>query len=206
MQVKEFGTQFPNIRIVSKKRTIEEIKPALQLGHTLYGENQVQEAESKWPELRKLYPNIHLSLIGHLQSNKVKQALEIFDSIDSLDSEKLANSIAKNINEKSLTKDFLIQINIGEEEQKHGISPSETKGFIDYCRNHLKLPLKGLMCILPKDELPAPYFALMKKIAKENNINYLSMGMSSDYHNAVKFGTNELRIGSAIFNQTEEKK
>ena len=157
-------------------------------------------------ELKLQFPDIKLHFIGHLQSKKVKKALELFDVIETLDSEKLAMIIHKNLSlldNKNI--DFYAQVNIGEETQKHGINPRETKEFIAYCNNDLKLGIKGLMCIPPKDENPSLYFAYLKKIANECNINYLSQGMSNDFEEAIKISSNEIRIGNALFSEKNNK-
>ena len=193
----------PKLLLVSKRQNIEKIKEAISIGQVNFSENQVQEAESKWLEIIKENPKIKLHLIGHLQSNKVKNALQLFHCISSIDSEKLAKKIKDNLSSESTTKEFLIQINIGEEKQKNGILPKEASGFINYFRDDLKLPLKGLMCIPPQEKLATPYFIFLKKIARENNIDYLSMGMSSDFKDAIRAGTNEIRIGTKIFEKRE---
>ncbi len=200
-QAKKWQRNEPVLVAVSKKQPIEKILVALEAGHLIFAENQVQEAISKWPNLKQEYPKAKLHFIGHLQSNKIKTSLKFFDVIESIDSEKLAKNIArvffaeKNI----LTKEFLIQINIGEEKQKYGILPAEADDFIDFAKNQLKLPIKGLMCIPPLNESASLYFAFLKKIAQRNNLNSLSMGMSSDYQEAITIGTNYVRVGTAIF-------
>lgn len=201
LQAKEWKSITPQVLAVSKKQDISLIREALKLGHKLFGENIIQEAQNKWPQLKTEYPDIKLHLIGHLQSNKVNDALDLFDVIETIDSEKLAKLIAKNYFAKKLKTEFLIQINIGAETQKYGIDVAEADDFINFFKYELKLPLKGIMCIPPQDENPSPYFAFMCKIAEKNQINYISQGMSSDYIQAVQIGTNEIRIGSALFGQ-----
>jgi pyridoxal phosphate enzyme (YggS family) len=188
----------PLLVAVSKNRNILDITSAISYGHKRFAENKLQEAQKKWIDIKKNYPNTILHLVGHLQSNKVKDALELFDIIESIDREKIAMAITKHIQPKT-KKEFLIQINIGEESQKHGILPNQADEFIQFCKNKLKLPIKGLMCIPPIDENPSLFFAYMKKIADKNNLSYLSMGMSKDYDKAIAIGTNEVRIGRAIF-------
>ncbi len=195
----------PKLIAVSKRQELSKIEAALEAGQRIFGENQVQEASQKWPELKKIYSNIELHLIGHLQSNKIKDALNLFEVISTVDSEKLARKIAAQFNTASITKSFLIQINIGEEEQKYGINPNEAVTFIKYCQHDLKLPIKGIMCLPPQHEAAAPYFAYMHKIAQQANLNYISQGMSGDYLDAIKVGTNEVRIGSAIFGKRLNK-
>jgi len=198
-QAKEWQSPTPKLVAVSKRQELERVIAALEAGYKIFGENLVQEAQRKWPELKTKYQDIKLHLIGHLQRNKVKDALSLFEVIETIDSERLANEIKKHWSPESVTKEFLIQINIGEEDQKSGILPKDAANFIKYFRDELKLPLKGLMCIPPANENPSPYFAFMHKIAKENNLNYISQGMSGDYLEAIQVGTNQLRIGTAIF-------
>lgn len=199
LQAKEWHTIKPELLAVSKRQDLELIKLALKAGHRAFGENMVQEAAKKWPQLKLEFPEVKLHLIGHLQSNKIKEALKIFDVIETIDSEKLAKLIAKNYHNNNYKTEFLIQINIGAEKQKYGIAIAEADDFINFFRNELKLPLKGLMCIPPYQENAALYFAYMHKIARKNNINYISQGMSSDFMQAIAIGTNEIRIGSALF-------
>lgn len=188
---------------VSKKQPVGKILDLINAGHLYFAENQIKEAKEKWPNILKNNQKLKLHFIGHLQRNKAKDALKLFDVIETIDNEKLALEITKHLNESCKTKEMLIQINIGKEEQKYGIEPEIAKDFINFTRNDLKLPIKGLMCIPPKDENPAPFFAFMKKIAKENNLHYLSQGMSNDYKEAIKIGTNQVRIGTNIFGLRE---
>jgi len=188
---------------VSKKQPVNKILDLINAGHLYFAENQIKEAKEKWPNILKENKKIKLHFIGHLQRNKTKEALKLFDMIETIDNEKLALEITKHLNESCKTKEMLIQINIGKEEQKYGIEPKVAKDFINFTKNDLKLPIKGLMCIPPKDENPAPFFAFMKKIAKENNLHYLSQGMSNDYKEAIKIGTNQVRIGTSIFGLRE---
>ena len=195
-----------NLVAVSKTHGIDTVRTALETGHRIFGENKVQEAASKFPELRKEFPDIELHLIGPLQTNKVKEALQIFDVIETLDREKLALEIKKQLatNDHPLTTRFFIQVNIGEEPQKAGIAPKQTEEFFRFCTQDLKLPVTGLMCIPPVDEPAFMFFALLKKIANQL-LNHsttqlkLSMGMSSDYVEALEMGADYVRIGSAIF-------
>lgn len=188
---------------VSKKQPVNKILDLINAGHLYFAENQIKEAKEKWPNILEENKKIKLHFIGHLQRNKTKEALKLFDMIETIDNEKLALEITKHLNESCKTKEMLIQINIGKEEQKYGIEPEIAKDFINFTKNDLKLPIKGLMCIPPKDENPAPFFAFMKKIAKENNLHYLSQGMSNDYKEAIKIGTNQVRIGTNIFGLRE---
>ena len=193
------SSRCPKLIAVSKKQEDHKIELALKSGQKFFGENRVQEAEQRWQKRIKKFKDIELRLIGPLQTNKVKQALSLFDIIETIDREKLAKEIANNFNNQSKTKYFYIQINTGSEIQKSGLIPSEADAFIGYCRKDLKLPIIGLMCIPPQEEEPAMHFALLKKIADRNNLTELSMGMSNDFEEAIKFGATSLRIGSLFF-------
>lgn len=184
---------------VSKTHGPEKIEPLLQCGHRIFGENRVQEADQKWPDLKEKYPDTELHLIGPLQSNKTRRALELFDVIETVDRPKLAKALARIMEEEGLRRDCYIQINTGEEPQKAGILPRDADAFIDQCVNDLKLPVIGLMCIPPVEEEAAFHFALLREIAKRNGLSQLSMGMSSDYQMALRFGATSVRVGSAIF-------
>jgi PLP dependent protein len=184
---------------VSKTKPADQIRTVLTEGQRLFGENRVQEAEAKWPELRLEFPDVKVHLIGPLQTNKVKQAVALFDAIETVDRPKLARALATEMQRSERYLDCLVQINIGEEDQKAGIAPGEADAFIALCRDELKLPIKGLMCIPPADEEPAPYFALLAKIAARNELAEISMGMSSDFEIAIQFGATMVRIGTAIF-------
>ena len=189
----------PKLVAVSKKQNEEKVIESLEAGQKCFGENRVQEAQQRWALKTQQYKNLEIRLIGPLQTNKVKQALNLFDVIETIDREKLANEIANKFNENVKTKSFYIQINTGSEIQKSGIEPLHSDNFIKYCKEDLRLPLVGLMCIPPLNEEPAMHFALLKKIAERNNLKELSMGMSSDFKEAIKFGATSVRIGSAIF-------
>ena len=188
--------------IVTKTRSQEDINQLIKMGYSDFAENRVQEAQEKFIDI---LPNkdIKLNLIGPLQSNKVKQALKLFNIIETIDREKLAREISNNLNNQSKTKNFYIQINTGSENQKSGLTPSEADHFIEYCTKDLKLPIIGLMCIPPQDEESSMHFAFLKKIAKRNNLTELSMGMSNDFEEAIKFGTTSVRIGSLFFGARE---
>ncbi len=195
-----------NLVAVSKMQNQESITEAIEAGCMIFGENYLKEAEEKWLKLKILHPKIRLHFIGHLQSNKTKEALELFDVIETLDSEKLAIKIKNEIlklqdqsQNKFKSPEIFIQVNIGEEESKSGINPAEAKEFINFAKNDCNLNITGLMTIPPQDEAPAPYFALLAKIAKENNLTNLSMGMSADYEYAIALGANYIRLGTAIF-------
>jgi pyridoxal phosphate enzyme (YggS family) len=189
----------PNLIVVTKNRSFETILPIIKSGHLHFGENKVQETKEKWTPFLSNYKDIRLHLIGKLQSNKAKEAFLLFDFIHTLDSEKLA----KKFSELELNSDkkikYFIQINIGNEVQKNGIDQSIAKEFINFCTNDLKLNIIGLMCIPPNNVDPHPFFEKMQQLKSDNNLNELSMGMSSDYKEAADFGSSYLRIGSAIF-------
>ena len=189
----------PALICVSKTHEAIEIIPVLDSGHRVFGENRVQEAVSKWPDLRARFPDIELHLIGPLQTNKVSVALQTFDVIETVDREKLARALAKEMEKTKKHIPVFIQVNTGEEEQKAGIIPADADAFIAYCRDELKLNVTGLMCIPPVDDVPEVHFALLGKIAKRNNIKNLSMGMSGDYETAIHFGATHVRVGTAIF-------
>lgn len=184
---------------VSKFHGTDRIVPALAAGQRIFGENRVQEAADKWPSLREGYDDIKLHLIGPLQSNKVRQAVSLFDAIETIDRPKLARRIADAIEAQGCAPELFIQINIGEEPQKAGIAPREADAFISRCRDEFGLTIAGLMCIPPQGEAPAPYFMLLEKIAKRNGLAKLSMGMSEDFETAIAFGATHIRVGTAIF-------
>lgn len=187
---------------VSKVQPLERVTAVLDQGHRLFGENRVQEAAGKWPELRDQYGDIDVHLIGPLQSNKVRQAMELFQAIHSVDRPKLANTIARLAQETGKCPDVFLQINTGEEPQKAGVLPADADGFVAECRA-LDLPVQGLMCIPPVDEEPSLHFALLAKLAARNGLTGLSMGMSSDFESAIALGATHVRIGSAIFGERE---
>ena len=193
----------PNLVAVSKKQNDDKVIEALEAGQKYFGENRVQEAKERWALKLQQYKNLEIRLIGPLQTNKVKQALNLFDVIETIDREKLANEIANKFNENVKTKSFYIEINTGSEIQKSGIEPLQSDNFIKYCKEDLRLPVVGLMCIPPLNEEPAMHFALLKKIADRNNLKELSMGMSNDFKEAIKFGATSVRVGSAIFGNRE---
>ena len=186
---------------ISKVHGEERILPALEAGHRIFGENRVQEAAAKWPVLKHRFPDIELHLVGPLQTNKVKQALDLFDVIETLDRPKLARSLATEMARRDRPTPCYIQINTGEEAQKAGVMPSEAEAFIALCRDQLALPVVGLMCIPPIDEEPALHFALLAEIAKRHGIECLSMGMSADFETAVALGASHVRIGTSIFGE-----
>ena len=186
---------------VTKTHEADAIRPVLDAGHRVFGENRVQEAMGKWPALRAAYRDIELHLIGPLQSNKTREAVEAFDAIHSLDRPKLAHALKAELEKSNKSPTLFIQVNTGEEPQKAGIAPQDTAAFIALCRDELRLPVKGLMCIPPNNENPAPHFALLQKLARENGLPLLSMGMSGDFESDIKFGATHVRVGSAIFGE-----
>ncbi len=179
---------------VSKTFPAEVVERALAAGQRHFGENRVQEAQAKWPALKAKYPDVVLHLIGGLQTNKVKEALALFDVIHTVDRPRLAEAIARH----DASRPCFVQVNTGEEEQKGGVMPLETDAFVADCRR-LGLDLRGLMCIPPADDPPAPHFALLRKFARRNGLAGLSMGMSGDYECAAEMGATHIRVGSAIF-------
>jgi len=197
----QLNTNFNNVKIiaVTKSFNLEKINPLLRIGHLDFGENRVQEAISKWSSILKTNSDINLHLLGHLQSNKVSEAVSLFNFVHSLDSEKLAikfKEAESNINRKLR---YFIQVNIGEEAQKHGIPISEVANFLNFCRNEAHLNVIGLMCIPPISASSSNYFSQLKELSILNKLSELSMGMSNDYMEAVKCGATFIRVGSAIF-------
>ncbi|MHA3979920.1 YggS family pyridoxal phosphate-dependent enzyme [Halovulum sp. GXIMD14794] len=185
---------------VSKKQPEDRIRAMLEQGHRLYGENRVQEAAGRWPDYREQFEGVEVHLIGPLQTNKVKQAMDLFEAIHSLDREKLARKIADEAQARGTCPDLFIEVNTGEEEQKAGVLPAEVDGFVAACRAK-DLPVRGLMCIPPIDEEPALHFALLAKFAARNGLDGLSMGMSADFESAIALGATHIRVGSAIFGE-----
>ena len=188
---------------VSKVQPVEKIEAALIEGHRLFGENRVQEAALKWPALRKKYPDTQLHLIGPLQTNKVKDAITLFDVIETLDRLNLAEEIKKQSFKNGSDITCYVQVNTGEEQQKAGIFPAEAEEFVRYCQETVGLNIKGLMCIPPVNEEPALHFSLLGEIAGRLNLPILSMGMSDDFETAIAFGATHVRIGSSIFGRRE---
>ena len=185
---------------VSKVQPNERVEAVLEEGHRVFGENRVQEAAGKWPEFREKFSDVDLHLIGPLQTNKARQAMELVNAIHSVDRPKLATTLARLAQELGHCPELFVQVNTGEEEQKAGILPKDSDGFIQECRA-LDLPIKGLMCIPPVDEEPSLHFALLAKIAERNGLSGLSMGMSGDFESAIALGATHVRVGSAIFGE-----
>jgi pyridoxal phosphate enzyme (YggS family) len=185
--------------VVSKTHPAASVRQALITGHRAFGENRVQEAQAKYPELREEFPDLALHLIGPLQTNKVRDAVASFDVIESVDRLRLAQALAREIEHSGRRPPCLIEVNTGEEPQKAGVMPADADGFILECRERLELPIIGLMCVPPLDEEAAPHFALLREIARRNDLRVLSMGMSADFEKAIRFGATHVRVGTAIF-------
>jgi pyridoxal phosphate enzyme (YggS family) len=190
----------PATRLVAVSKTVDEagVRVALNAGQRLFGENRVQEAQGKFPQLKQAYPDLELHLIGPLQTNKVKDAFGLFDCIQTLDREKLADAFAAARDKSGHCPRLLVQVNTGEEPQKAGVMPKETAALIAKARA-LDLPVTGLMCIPPADQEASPHFGFLSKLARDNGLSELSMGMSGDFEMAIRFGATLVRVGSAIF-------
>jgi pyridoxal phosphate enzyme (YggS family) len=184
---------------VSKTHGADRVRELLEVGHRVFGENRVQEAEGKFPELKAVWPDLELHLIGPLQTNKARDAVALFDVIQSVDRDRLAAALAKEMERLGRRPACYIQVNTGEEPQKTGLLPKDVDAFVALCRDQYKLPVVGLMCIPPVDEEPALHFALLAKMAARNGLAKLSMGMSADYETAVRMGATHVRVGSALF-------
>ena len=189
-----------NLVAVSKKQPLERVQAMLDCGHRLFGENRVQEAIARWQDLRPQYNDLCLHLIGPLQTNKVKEAIALFDVIETVDRPKLAKALATEMKKQEKTIPLFIQVNTGEENQKSGVIPSQLEDLIKVC-NEERLDIRGLMCIPPNDEPPALHFAFLKKLADQHGFSDLSMGMSSDFDKAIPLGATYVRVGSRLFGQ-----
>lgn len=199
---KEAGRDAGSVTLiaVSKVQPLERVEAVLEQGHRIFGENRVQEAAGKWPAFKERFEGVELHLIGPLQTNKARQAMELFDAIHSVDRPKLARTLARLAQELGHCPELFIQINTGEEPQKAGVLPAEADDFVAECRA-LGLPVRGLMCIPPAEEEPSLHFALLAKIAARNGLEGLSMGMSGDFERAIALGATHVRVGSAIFGE-----
>lgn len=197
----EAGRKPDSISLVAVSKTFdaEHIRPTIDLGQRVFGENRVQEAQGKWPGLKTETPDLELHLIGPLQSNKAADAVALFDVVETVDREKIARALAEEAKRQGRSIRFYIQVNTGLEPQKAGIAPDDVPAFVALCRDELSMQVEGLMCIPPVDENPGPHFALLAKLADENGLQKLSMGMSGDFETAVGFGATSVRVGSAIF-------
>jgi hypothetical protein len=184
---------------VGKTHSAAAVREALLAGQRVFGENRVQEAQTKYPQLRAEFPDLALHLIGPLQTNKVRDALAICDVIESVDRPRLAEALAREMEHSGRRPPCLIEVNTGEEAQKAGIMPAEADRFIADCRDRLGLPIIGLMCVPPIDEEPSLHFALLREIARRHGLTVLSMGMSADFEKAIRFGATHVRVGTAIF-------
>jgi len=184
---------------VSKTHPAASVREALAAGHRVFGENRVQEAQAKYPALRDAYPDLVLHLIGPLQTNKVRDALALCDVIETIDRPRLAEALAREMERSGRRLPCLIEVNTGEEPQKSGIFPEAADDFIVECRDHLGLPIAGLMCVPPLEDEPALHFALLREIARRTGLGLLSMGMSADFEKAIRFGATHVRVGTAIF-------
>ena len=197
---KEFNKVIGSTEIiaVSKVQPNERVKAVLESGHRVFGENRIQEAQSKWPDFKNHYKDVELHIIGPLQTNKTRAAMELADSIHTVDRPKLSKYIARIAQEIGKCPELFVQVNTGEEEQKFGVFPKDTEAFVKECKG-MDLPIKGLMCIPPVYEEASLHFSLLKNIAENCGLKYLSMGMSADFEKAISFGATHIRIGSAIF-------
>ena len=185
--------------VVTKTRSEFEIISAINAGHLVFAENRVQEAQKKWPKIKQKFPEVRLHLIGPLQTNKISDALKVFDVIQTVDRPRVAIAIADEMAKKGKKMPCFIQVNIGDEPQKSGIETNKADKFINECRSDYGLEIKGLMCIPPKNDDPSPYFSFLKEIANRNSISLLSMGMSADYAKGIELGATHIRLGQAIF-------
>ena len=190
-----------DVKLIAVSKTFEApaILPVLEAGHRLFGENRVQEAKGKWPALKAQFPDVKLHLIGPLQSNKTKEAVELFDAIHSIDRPKIAHAVAEEMQRQGKQLSLFIQVNTGEEPQKAGALPKDASALVALCRDELELDVAGLMCIPPLEEEAAVHFAFLAKLAGELGLAGLSMGMSEDFETAIAFGATHVRVGSAIF-------
>jgi PLP dependent protein len=184
---------------VGKTHPAALVRAALAAGQRLFGENRVQEAEAKYPALREEFPDLTLHLIGPLQTNKVRDAVALFDMIETVDRPRLATALAVEMERSGRRRPCLVEVNTGEEPQKSGVLPAAADAFVGECRERLGLDVRGLMCVPPVDQSPAPHFALLREIARRTGLDLLSMGMSADFETAIRFGATHVRIGTAIF-------
>ncbi|MEH7879011.1 YggS family pyridoxal phosphate-dependent enzyme [Rhizobium laguerreae] len=198
---REAGRSAGSVQLVAVSKTFEAdaIRPAIEAGQRVFGENRVQESQGKWPALKAEYQDIELHLIGPLQSNKAADAVALFDVIETVDREKIARALAEEMRRQGKALRLYVQVNTGLEPQKAGIAPDDTPAFVALCRDELGLSIEGLMCIPPAEENPGPHFALLAKLALKCGVEKLSVGMSGDYGTAIAFGATSVRVGSAIF-------
>ncbi len=198
---KAAGRPARSVRLIAVSKTFEAeaIRPVLAAGQRVFGENRVQEAKGKWPPLGAEFADVELHLIGPLQSNKARDAVALFDAIHTIDRDKIAGAVAEEMRRQGRTLRLLVEVNTGGEAQKAGVAPGEVDTFVERCRDVHGLAIDGLMCIPPVDQVAAPHFALLAKIAGRLGLKSLSMGMSADYETAIAFGATDVRVGSAIF-------
>jgi PLP dependent protein len=199
------GREASSVTLVAVSKTFgpEAIAPVIAAGQRVFGENRVQEAKGKWPALKALHRDLELHLVGPLQTNKVGDAVALFDVIETIDRERLARAVAKEMERQQRRPRLFIRVNTGEEPQKAGVRLTEADDLVALCRSELKLAIEGLMCLPPIEDEPALHFALLRKIAERNGLERLSMGMSSDFETAIAFGASHVRIGSAIFGERQ---
>ncbi len=204
---KEVHRDFKDVKLIAVSKTHGEaaIEELIETGHLRFGENRIQEAQSKWPQLKEKYPNIELHLIGPLQSNKAKDAVALFDVIHTIDRSKIAMVLAEEMEKQGKRPKLFVQVNTGEEPQKAGVSPDEVVNFVNQCREDYRLDITGLMCIPPVDDEPSPHFALLAKKAKQLGLSDLSMGMSKDFEAAIQLGATYIRVGTALFGDRNTK-
>lgn len=198
---RQAGREPPAVCLIAVSKTFDaaQILPVIEAGQRLFGENRVQEAKAKWPALKERFPDLELHLVGALQSNKAKEAVQLFDAIHSIDRPKIAKAIADEMAKQGRRLKLFVQVNTGEEPQKAGVLPRDAASLVRHCREELQLDIAGLMCIPPEEEEPALHFAFLAKLAGELGLKELSMGMSADFETAIAFGATYVRVGSAIF-------
>ena len=189
--------------VASKTQPIDILEELLSLGHRVFGENRVQEAQAKWPSLKERYPDLVLHLIGPLQTNKARDACQIFDVIETIDRERLARAVAAEQLKLGRNLEYLIEVNIGREAQKAGVMPEEAAGLVDLCRKELRLKIAGLMCIPPAERQASPYFAMLSRLGDDFELAVKSMGMTADYPLAIAMGATHVRVGTAIFGKRQ---
>jgi pyridoxal phosphate enzyme (YggS family) len=197
------GRNAADIHLIAVSKTFDAaaIEPVLEAGQRLFGENRVQEAQGKWPRLRSRFPDLSLHLIGPLQTNKVRDAVALFDTIHSVDRDKLAAELSKEMARQQRVLSFFVQVNTGEEPQKAGVAPQKAVEFVERCRDKHKLAVEGLMCIPPLEDDPVPHFEMLRRLADDLGLPSLSMGMSADFETAIAHGATHIRVGSAIFGE-----
>lgn len=199
VQAEKSGLSKAQLIVVSKTFDADVISPVIEAGARVFGENRIQEAQGKWPYLKSMSSDINLHLIGPLQSNKTADAVALFDCIQTIDREKIANAVANEMKKQNKKLKLFVQVNTGSEPQKAGVLPAVAKEFVNWCQSDIGIQIEGLMCIPPFDENPDPHFKLLKNLAQDLSLKSLSMGMSSDYLQAVAIGATHVRVGSSIF-------